>query len=204
MSTAGDLKPNRLVLVRFDNADTEAIIDLHSDPEVMRFLNGGESTPRNIIVAETMPLLTDFDVDDVFGFWKVVDSKGTFLGWCSLREPNSNVDPLAARDAEIGYRFCRQSWGQGYCSEAMQLLVKNCFETTSVQRLLATTYDENLASIRVMEKLGMTYSRSFKWDASLSPGTTYQTQQVQWSGLDVEYVLERKDWMAFNHSDSNG
>ena len=204
MFTSNALKTKRLALVRFDATDTDAIFELHNDPEVMRFLNDGESTPRNIIVTETMPLLTDFVVDDVFGFWKVVDRKGTFLGWCSLRELNSSIDPMAAKDAELGYRFCRQSWGQGYCSEAMQLLIKNCFETTSVQRLIATTYDENLASIRIMEKLAMTYSRSFKWDTSLSPGTTYQAQEVQWPGLDVEYVLERKDWLSFNHSDLNG
>ena len=201
MLTLDNGKSHRLGLTRFDVADTNVIFQLHNDPEVMRFLNRGEPTPRHIIVAETMPLLMDFVADDVFGFWKVVDLNDVFLGWCSLRPSAFGADSIAnthAKQAQLGYRFCRENWGQGYCSEALQRLVKKCFETKAVQKIIATTYEENLASIRIMEKLGMTFSRSFKWDGSLSAGTTYQPQQDQWTGLDVEYALERKDWLAFN------
>lgn len=195
---------DRLVLVRFDDEDTDAIFDLHNDPDVMQFLNGGESTPRDIIVSQTMPLLMGF-ADDVFGFWKVLHTNGDFLGWCSLRHSDSNANSTAdscassnAPQAEVGYRFCRQSWGQGYCSEAMRLLVKTCFEETAIESIVATTYEDNLASIRIMEKLGMTFTRSFKWDESLSPGTTYQSETDQWPGVDVEYSLAKETWLASN------
>jgi RimJ/RimL family protein N-acetyltransferase len=43
------LETERLSLRRFTSADGDRLVDLDSDPEVMRFLNGGEPTPRSVV-----------------------------------------------------------------------------------------------------------------------------------------------------------
>ena len=49
------LETERLVLRRFTEADVGNLFDLDGDPEVMRFLTGGKSTPRDVIENETLP-----------------------------------------------------------------------------------------------------------------------------------------------------
>ena len=49
------LESDRLVLRRFTESDVDNLLSLHGDPEVMRFINGGEPTPRDVIRNETMP-----------------------------------------------------------------------------------------------------------------------------------------------------
>ena len=58
--TAGDAAPmfletNRLILRRFTEADVDLLVELDSDPDVMRFVTGGIATPRHEVVAEVMP-----------------------------------------------------------------------------------------------------------------------------------------------------
>jgi RimJ/RimL family protein N-acetyltransferase len=49
------LEPDRLVLRRFTEADSDNLFDLDSDPDVMRFINGGKPTPRDVIQNEARP-----------------------------------------------------------------------------------------------------------------------------------------------------
>ena len=61
----------------------------------------------------------------------------------------------------------------------------------------ATTYEENLASRRVMEKLGMKLVRTYRMTpAELMAERTFDTtaEEPPWDGDDVEYAVERVDW----------
>jgi len=70
------------------------------------------------------------------------------------------------------------------------------FTELGVQRVVATTYEDNLASRRVMEKAGMRLSRRFRLTpADLDGVDTYQvSSQDLWDGDDVEYSLHKSDW----------
>jgi RimJ/RimL family protein N-acetyltransferase len=61
----------------------------------------------------------------------------------------------------------------------------------------ATTYEDNLASRRVMEKAGMTLVRRFRLTAAdLAAQNTYHAiSQDPWEGDDVEYALTKEQWM---------
>jgi len=65
-----------------------------------------------------------------------------------------------------------------------------------VERVIATTYQDNLASRRVMEKAGMTLTRTFRLTAAdLHRVDTYHVaSQDPWDGDDVEYSLQKADW----------
>ena len=77
------LETERLVLRRFTEADVGNLFDLDGDPEVMRFLTGGKSTPRDVIENETLPsFLAYYERSERFGFWAAIEkSAGAFLGW---------------------------------------------------------------------------------------------------------------------------
>jgi RimJ/RimL family protein N-acetyltransferase len=56
--------------------------------------------------------------------------------------------------AEIGYWIGKPWWGHGYATEAASALVRYCFTTAGLKRLICCHFEDNPASQRVIEKLG--------------------------------------------------
>lgn len=59
--------------------------------------------------------------------------------------------------AELGYWVAEEYQGRGYATQASQMLIKRAFEDLNIQRVFASYKKENLASARVLEKLGFKY-----------------------------------------------
>src|SRR5687768_10038399 len=107
------LETERLNLRRFAPADLEHLIELDSDPEVMRFLSGGRPTPRALIQREILPRFLTYDVPSKgCGQWAADEKEtGEFVGWFGLQARDSTADEL-----ELGFRLRRASWGKGYAT----------------------------------------------------------------------------------------
>ena len=190
------LETDRLALRHFTAADARHLHALDNDPEVMRYING--SLPVALEVVETRLLPTFLEYDErrpAFGFFAAVDrADGAFLGWVSLRPTRGDAGEL-----ELGYRFRRAAWGRGYATEAASALVARAFADPTVLRVFATTYEDNVASRRVMEKLGLTLRRTFRPtpEAIAGSDTSVEAGGEPWPGDDVEYALDRAEWEAF-------
>lgn len=59
--------------------------------------------------------------------------------------------------AELGYWVAEEYQGNGYATQACKMLIKHAFEDLNIQRIFASYKKENLASKRVLEKLGFEY-----------------------------------------------
>ncbi|WP_410814596.1 GNAT family N-acetyltransferase [Micromonospora sp. 067-2] len=169
---------------RLTMGDVDALVELDSDPEVMRFLSGGVATPLARVRDEQLPgLLAQYDRHPGLGRWAAHDREsGEFLGWFAL-------DPSAdGTEAELGYRLLRSAWGRGLATEACRALVRHAFDTVGVQRVWAETMTVNDRSRRVMAKAGLRYVRTFhlQWDDPI-PGTEHG---------EVEYELRAREWAA--------
>lgn len=188
------LETERLVLRRFTEADVDNVCELDSDPEVMRFLTGGIPTPRATIECEVLPrFLSYYQRDDGYGFWAAIEkSSDDFLGWFGLH-PREEGSP---GEVELGYRLRRSAWGKGYATEGARALIGKGFAELGAQRVVATTYQDNLASQRVMEKAGLRLVRRFRLTPEdlTATGTFDGSSLALWDGDDVEYALDRADW----------
>jgi ribosomal-protein-alanine N-acetyltransferase len=127
---------------------------VHSDPDVMRYLRGGQAMPRNY----TRNMI-DYFIDHAhtygFTFMAVTDkTSGAFMGHCGLHQLSDVV--------EVGYALGKAYWGAGYATEAARAVMRWGFETLSLEEMIAVAYPENLASRRVMERLGMIYEGEFE------------------------------------------
>lgn len=185
----GRLETGRLVLRRFTEADAGHLVDLDSDPAVMRFLTGGRPTPRHVIETEVLPgYLAAYDRHPGFGHWAAEEAAtGTFLGWFEFRpEPEA----AGAHDVELGYRLRASAWGRGYATEGARALVRRGFARLGVERVFATTMAVNRGSRRVMEKAGLRYVRTVHaaWPDPIQ-GAEHG---------DVEYELLRADWRPYD------
>ena len=187
------LETERLLLRQFTAADVGNLVMLDGDPEVMRFLNGGTPTPIEVVRDEILPRILDFyDRFAGFGCWAAVEkSTGDLLGWFSLRPRESGP----TSDVELGYRLRRSAWGQGYATEGSRALIRRAFAELGAERVFATTYGDNLASRRVMEKAGLRFERAFRLTpADLAATASHVAADDLWDGDDVEYALRRADW----------
>jgi RimJ/RimL family protein N-acetyltransferase len=186
------LETERLILRRFTESDADDLFDLDNDPEVMRYINGGTPTPRDIVRDEILPVFLHYDDRyPGYGFWAAVEkATAGFLGWFSFRPSERDL-----RQAILGYRLRRAAWGMGYATEGARALIRLGFAELGVQRVVATTYEDNLASRRVMEKLGMTLVRRFRLTPEdIARADTYHAVSLEvWDGDDVEYALVRAD-----------
>lgn len=190
----GYLETDRVVLRRFTAADLDYLVDLDGDPEVMRFLTGGTPTPRDVIERDILPrFLGDYQRFAGYGVWAAIEkATGEFLGWFSFRPPSA-ADPGVVA---LGYRLRKSAWGQGYATEVSRALIHKGFTELGARRVIASTYQDNLASRRVMAKVGMTLARTYRLTPAdlAAQGTFHGTSQELWDGDDVEYALERADW----------
>jgi len=185
------LETDRILLRRFTPADVDNLVDLDSDPEVMRYLSGGIATPRDEIENSILPaFLRYYERGDRYGFWAAIErSTGDFIGWFHFR-PDANASP---DEPELGYRLRKAAWGQGYGMEVSRALLRKGFTEFGAERAFASTYEHNLASRRVMEKVGMRLVRRFR----MTPEelAAHGADQVVWEGEDVEYAITKAEWL---------
>lgn len=175
------LETDRLTLRRFTEDDVDNLFSLNSDPEVMRYITGGEPTPREKIRDEIIPFhLGFYQRTDQFGTWAAQDrSSGEFLGWFHFR-------PGHGEGTELGYRLRRETWHKGYATEGSRALVRKGFTELDVQRVFALTMTVNAASRRVLEKSGLVFVRTFDYEG---PDPIAGAEQGE-----VEYGLTRPQW----------
>ncbi len=186
------LETERLVLRRFTGDDIDHLVELDSDPEVMRFINGGRPTPRDEIENDVLPgFLGYYERYAGYGFWAAVErSTGRFIGWFHFR-PAKEAPP---DEVELGYRLRRSAWHKGYATEGSRALIDNGFAELGVQRVVAFTMVVNVASRRVMEKAGLRFVRVFH-----QPWPDYIEGEEEG---DVEYALLRSEWEQATRSDA--
>ena len=186
------LETERVVLRRFTEADVDNLVDLDGDPDVMRFINGGKPTPRDVIENETLPrFLHYYERFAGYGFWAAIEkATGAFLGWFHFRPPEGG----SLDEDELGYRLRKSAWGQGYATEVSRALIRKGFTELGVQRVVASTMTVNTASRRVMEKAGLTLARTYHmtWP-DLIEGAEHG---------DVEYALRKADWQQQEAADA--
>jgi RimJ/RimL family protein N-acetyltransferase len=181
------LETPRLVLREFTEAAAEALAELDGDPEVMRFIlphrvaDPGAYRLRDVEAYREQIRTRDFASyarGKGLGFWSACEKPvGAFIGWFHLR-PALDYKFAAeagyrADDLDLGYRLRRAAWGKGYATEGARPLVCKAFTGLGAERVVATALATNRASIRVMEKAGLTRERDAALPGFEEPALVY-------------------------------
>ncbi len=165
------LETKRLRLRPPNPSDFQNIYRLGSNPAVMKYISKGKTQSFEEAQADLKKRINLSD--EKLGYWILEDkAKGEFIGWLALKElENTN-------EIEIGYRFLEEKWGQGYATEGSKRLLTYAFEELKLDQIIAIAIEENRASTRVMEKLGMNFQ---------GYGTYYNIKCVRYLILKEEY-----------------
>jgi [ribosomal protein S5]-alanine N-acetyltransferase len=155
-----------LVLRQFTENDVDNLLELNSDPDVVRF-TADQQTDRSVIQTKTLPKwLKHYEEYDGYGIWAVVErASQAFIGWFIFRPAvhAPYFDPALTNpdDIELGYRLQKAAWGKGYATEGAKALIIKGFSEFRTQRIVAPALAANVASIRVLEKSGLKLEKKF-------------------------------------------
>ncbi len=149
----------RLVLRGFHIGDLDALTDLFSNPEVMRFGSGPQD--RDYTRQFILGCLQKYHTHWGFGLWAVVEKQSLeTMGFCGLCV--QEVD--GEQEVELGYRLRHKYWGHGFATEAAIACRDYAFANLGLKRLISIIEAANTASIRVAEKNGMQLEKeTVKW-----------------------------------------
>jgi RimJ/RimL family protein N-acetyltransferase len=125
-----------------------------SDPEVMRYISGGDLWSDERIREFAEKQIKCF-AERQFCFWRLVHKEsGVMIGFCGLQPLDDG------HEIEIGWWLARDRWSQGLATEAAREALRDGFERAGLKRIVSVAMPENGASIHIMEKLGMRFERT--------------------------------------------
>lgn len=146
----GIIQTERLLLREFADVDARDLLALNSDPTVIRYT--GDEPFTDYHAALDFVQSYDHYKRHGFGRWAVVlRQNGQFAGFCGLRK-----DERTGR-VDLGFRFHRRFWSQGIATEAGRAALLVGFSGYKLPLIYGRVMRENLASVSVLQKLGMSF-----------------------------------------------
>jgi RimJ/RimL family protein N-acetyltransferase len=176
------LTTGRLVLRELVAADWAAIHEYESDPAAVRFTWHGVQTAEQtqerirlaVEAAKAQPRL-------IYDLAMARANDGRLIGQCGFSRGQPEL-----RLAELWFIIHPRWWGQGYATESTTELIRFGFSELDLHRFWGDCDPRNPASIRVLEKLGMTREGHLRQNALV---------QGEWCDSLV-YGLLRSEWSA--------
>jgi ribosomal-protein-alanine N-acetyltransferase len=152
------LETKRVLLRHFVLTDLDHLFMFYGDPEVTKYI---PDAPRSY--EETREELEWFTNGHPkfpeLGLWATIYKEtGQFIGRCGLLP--WTID--GRQEVEVAVALSKGYWGQGLATEAARALVQYGFEHLHLSRLICLIERENVGSIRVATKIGMTFQKEAK------------------------------------------
>jgi len=152
------LETERLIVRAYTMADLPALFAIVSQKAVMEYL------PEGVMSRKRTEKALRWIIDcyrkntprEIVKFSVGVEEKSTgqLVGWCGLGPLEFDTSEI-----EIYYGLSASQWGRGFTTEAAKALLRYGFETIGLARIVALVKPENVASQRVIEKLGLFYQK---------------------------------------------
>lgn len=146
------IQTERLTLTPFASADLPELHDLFTDPDVRRYLMDDlvvEETWMVDVIDRSVAMFRDLG----YGLWAVRETgQRPIIGFGGYWRFEHLKHPL-----QLMYGLLPAWWNRGLATEAARVLLDYGFATVGFTGIIAATDPPNQASVRVMERLGMTY-----------------------------------------------
>jgi RimJ/RimL family protein N-acetyltransferase len=147
-----EIETSRLRLRHFIFKDLNDLYPIYSNPEVNKYIGKGAKT-KDETRAALMKMIQHWQHG--FGMWAVVYKESSkLIGRCGLCFLDNTLE------VELGYALDKPYWNLGLAIEGSLASLKYGFEVVGLERIVAIARPENVASQRVMQKVGMTYEKN--------------------------------------------
>jgi RimJ/RimL family protein N-acetyltransferase len=149
------LETERLLLREFEEEDAEWFFRLNSHPQVLRFV----PDKALVSVEQARQVLVDHPIADYrkYGFGRgacILKTTGEPIGFAGLKY----LEELG--EVDVAYRLMPAHWGVGLATEVARATVPFGFTKLGLKQIIGLAMPKNIASIRVLEKIGLRYIES--------------------------------------------
>ena len=147
------IETERLVLRELREADLTAYATMCANPDVMKYIGHGRTLSRAESWQSMATHLGHWCLKG-YGLWAIEEkATGMFVGRTGLFYPEGWPGQ------EVGWTLAKPYWGRGYATEAARAAIEWGFCHTPAKQLISLIVPENVASIRVSERLGQRFSQ---------------------------------------------
>ncbi|MCX2473988.1 GNAT family N-acetyltransferase [Pedobacter sp. MC2016-05] len=148
------IETERLILRELEETDAKGMFDLDSDPAVHQFLGNKPVLTIEQSLADIAYIQQQY-IESGIGRWAVIEKDSNqFAGWSGLKLIKETYNNHC-NYYDLGYRFIKKFWGKGYATESAQASMKYGFDILKLNEIIGIADTENIASIKVLEKLGL-------------------------------------------------
>ncbi len=138
--------------------DVAAMAVVSADPQVMEYFPSTQS--REVTEGFVKRMITQYEEHGLCYFPAVLLATGEVIGFIGVCYQDWEADFLPAYD--IGWRLRVDTWGRGLATEGARACLDYAFRQKGLEKILSMAVVQNAPSIRVMEKLGMTFVKNFE------------------------------------------
>jgi len=148
-----EIETERLLLRQFTMDDLDDLYFIYSHPDLSKYLSNEQPLRLDQTRAAINSIIESWQ-QHKFGVWAVVYKKHRkLIGHCGLKFLENTPE------VQIGYLLLKDYWRRGLGTEAAAAVLKYGFDVVKLERIVAIAKPENIASRRVMEKVGMKYEK---------------------------------------------
>jgi ribosomal-protein-alanine N-acetyltransferase len=148
-----EIETPRLLLRQFTPNDSDDLYQIYSNPDLFQYM----SNEKPLLWEQTREVIDSIRQNwekNHFGVWAVVHKKHQkLIGHCGLKFLENTTE------IQIGYLLLKSYWGRGLGTEAAKATLHYGFDVIKLERIVAVAKPENIASLRVMEKVGLKYEK---------------------------------------------
>lgn len=151
-----ELETDRLYMRRFRTNDLDVFSQILGQDEVGQWLPRGRGYTKDE-VEKFLDNVAKHWQEKGYGIWAVIEKEsGKIIGHCGLNYVKQNDE------VEVLYGFGKEYWGLGYATEAAKAALSFGFEKIGLYRIVAFAKIDNIASRRVIEKIGLKYIKDIE------------------------------------------
>lgn len=158
------LETDRLILRDIRESDLNDMFNLDSNPDVNKYLGNKPVKTKDESKKIIESVIEQYQERGI-GRWAAIEKvTGNFIGWSGLRlNTEYNMNGFT-KYYDVGYRLIPRYWGKGYATESGKVAVDYVFNTMNIPELYATTEIRNIASHKVLLKLGLKHVEDFYFE----------------------------------------
>ncbi|WP_028979857.1 GNAT family N-acetyltransferase [Sporocytophaga myxococcoides] len=157
------IETERFIIREILPTDNDGMYELHSDPEVHKYLGNSTIAEKEKII-DVINFVRQQYIDTGVGRWAIIDKNtNDFIGWTGLElvteEINKHINYY-----DLGYRLIKRFWGQGIATETAYASLEYAFNKLNADEVYARADCNNTGSDNVLKKVGLRFVEKFDLD----------------------------------------
>lgn len=158
-NTCPNLETSRLFLRELSLADADELFEVFSDEETTQYVSRERHVDKSVTINHLENLIKGINEGKSFVWAVIMKSEDQVIGTVNLHSYSKH-----SRTAAIGAVIHREYWGKGIASEALEEVICFGFDILKLIRIEGKFESNNIASEKILKKLGMTYEGTLRKD----------------------------------------